>query len=301
MICVMHHYRRQPDPRTTSANPNGAIRPQNVSGSTSTPVNRHFRAGNQPRFFARQVNHRGCDLIRFADSPQVEIHCQDALHNKNRLSDVLQRELTDSHSPPAALVDKPPVAPAKTPADEPPVGSGGAISLVANLPYAIAAPLLINLLLEAPQMRRFCFTVQREVADRMVSEPNRKTYGPLSITLQATCHIRRIASIPRAVFWPRPQVDSQMLRLDRMPDGPLSHAELGQFVSLVRASFLHRRKTMAYNIESAVGAESAKLVADLIDRRARPENVTVSQWITIHRRLHEDDVVAPIDAHPADV
>jgi len=211
---------------------------------------------------------------RFADSPHVEIYCQDALHNKNRLCDVLQRELANFDSLPAARVDSALGGPVAR-----------SLTLVANLPYGIAAPLLINLLLEAPQMRQFCFTVQREVADRMMAPPNGKTYGPLSITLQASCRIRRIANISRGAFWPSPQVDSQMLRLDRMQDGPLSHAELRPFVSLVRASFLHRRKTMAYNIASAVGPESAKLVADLIDARARPENVTISQWIAIHRRL----------------
>lgn len=235
---------------------------------------------------------------RFADSPNVEVHCQDALHNKNRLGEVLQRELTNIDSPSATLVDKPPVAPSQALVDEPSVTP--ALTLVANLPYGIAAPLLINLLLEAPQMRRFCFTVQREVADRMVAEPNSKTYGPLSITLQATCHIRRIANVSRGAFWPRPKVDSQMLRLDRMQDSPLSHAELRPFVSLVRASFLHRRKTMAYNLDSAVGRESAKLVADLVDGRARPENVTVSQWITIHRRLCDRHVVVPNDRSQGD-
>ena len=247
---------------------------------------------------------------RFADSPNVEVHCQDALHNKNRLGEVLQRELIDVDSgsetlvdeppvgPRQALVGKPPVAPFQAPVDKPPVTP--ALTLVANLPYGIAAPLLINLLLEAPQMRRFCFTVQREVADRMVAEPNGKTYGPLSITLQATCHIRRMANVSRAAFWPRPKVDSQMLRLDRMQDGPLSYAELRPFVSLVRASFLHRRKTMAYNLESAVGPESAKLVADLIDGRARPENVTVSQWITIYRRLRDRRALVPTDPCQSD-
>lgn len=212
---------------------------------------------------------------RFADSPNVVIHCGDALANKNRLCDFLRCELAGDAGSTAE----------HEPASESDHPDRGSLSLVANLPYGIAAPLLVNLLLEVQRMARFTFTVQKEVTERIEAEPDCKAYGPLAITFQTICRMRRIVDVPASAFWPRPQVESVMLRLDRLTDGPLCFSELRPFVGFVRASFLHRRKTLAYNLKSALGMDPGDIVGDMVDLRARPENVVVEQWVDLYRRI----------------
>jgi len=218
---------------------------------------------------------------RFAHAGHVEIHHQDALDSKHTLGDALRQTVTGAGVPAAVR--------GMTPA----TGTGGSLLLVANLPYGIAAPLLMNLLIDAPRMRRLCFTVQREVAQRMASPPGVKAYGPIAVAVQVACRIRRIADVPRQAFWPRPHVDSRMIRLDRVDGGLIRPGDLGSFVSMVRHVFLHRRKTLAYNLQAAMGERAVTLAADLVDGRARPENVTIAQWVALYGRFVEHDLLRP--------
>lgn len=160
----------------------------------------------------------------------------------------------------------------------------GRLLLVANLPYAIATPLLANLLLEPARIERFCFTVQKELADRFQAAPGTKQYGPFSIVLQAVCRITRLAKLPPAVFWPQPKVDSTMLRLDleRTPFDSLDR--LAAFMHLLRAGFAHRRKTLAYNL-SLLSPDASDRLKGIVDPSERPERIGVETWIELANHL----------------
>ena len=152
----------------------------------------------------------------------------------------------------------------------------GRCCLVANLPYSIASPLLADLILSDLPMSLACFTVQKEVADRIVAPPGGKEIGPLSVVLQAAASIERIASVPPQAFWPQPKVDSVMLRM-------VLHSEPGDLALLsrvVHACFLHRRKTLRSNIETAFGAEAVARATENtnIDLTRRPETLSVREW-----------------------
>lgn len=162
---------------------------------------------------------------------------------------------------------------------------GGACRLVANLPYSIASPLIIDLLLSDLGVDRFCFTVQAEVADRLASPPGRKSYGPLSVAVQALCDVRAVADLPPSVFWPRPGVGSRMLRLDRVPAKAARIADLPHLVHVVRTCFLLRRKKLVHGLaplrpgERIDAAEwGARLGCDL---SRRPEELAVEEWIAL--------------------
>jgi 16S rRNA (adenine1518-N6/adenine1519-N6)-dimethyltransferase len=161
--------------------------------------------------------------------------------------------------------------------------------LVANLPYQIASPLLVNLLLDVPAVSRLCFTVQLEVGDRLAANVGTKQYGRLSVLVQATCTLRRIACVPASAFWPRPKVDSVMMRLD-------AHERVGRrgLWWALRMGFAHRRKMLRTNLAEHVAADQfARLCEELdVDPRARPEALTISQWVALADWLAGHHVLA---------
>lgn len=163
--------------------------------------------------------------------------------------------------------------------------NSGKMMLVANLPYSIATPVLANLLLEPCGFDRFCFTVQREVADRFVAAPRTKDYGPISIAVQCACRVERLAILPPQVFWPRPIVESAMLKMDVGRNPFETHERLGRFMNLLRSGFAHRRKTLKYNLARVIEEESCRTIADEFDLTRRPETLSVDEWIALSQRL----------------
>jgi 16S rRNA (adenine1518-N6/adenine1519-N6)-dimethyltransferase len=119
-------------------------------------------------------------------------------------------------------------------------------AMVSNLPYSIATPLLVRTVTELPPVRTWTVMVQREIADRLRAPPGSRLYGAPSVTLQLACDVRMLRTVDRAVFTPRPRVDSAVLRLERRATAP--SAELAR---LVRGAFAHRRKTLAGSLELA--------------------------------------------------
>ena len=92
--------------------------------------------------------------------------------------------------------------------------STGRGMLVANLPYDIATSLVVNLIIGDFGIRRMCFTVQTEVADRFLGHPGTSDYGPVSIMAQTFCDVRRVTRLPPQAFWPSPKVHSSMIRME---------------------------------------------------------------------------------------
>lgn len=159
--------------------------------------------------------------------------------------------------------------------------------LVANLPYHIASPLIIDLLTADIEFSRFCFTVQKEMAQRIMGKPSTKDYGPMSIVLQSCCRIRHVADLPAHVFWPAPNVDSTALRLDIDTGRFESARALGRFTELLRLAFSHRRKTLRYNLRRRYTDEVlARAFEEVeVDPGDRPETLSVDKWLALFERL----------------
>jgi len=119
-------------------------------------------------------------------------------------------------------------------------------AVVANLPYSIATPLILRTIAELPTLARWTVMVQREIADRLRAGPGSRTYGAPSVVVQLACDVRLLRSVDRAVFTPRPRVDSALLRLDRT--GAAAPAAVA---GLVRDGFAHRRKALPRSLEHA--------------------------------------------------
>ena len=123
----------------------------------------------------------------------------------------------------------------------------GANKLVANLPYNVATPLVVESLDGLPQVELWCVMVQREVADRFFAQPSTKAYGAVSVLLQLVTERTGFHPVSRNVFRPRPNVESAIVAFRRMglPED-FSHVK-----RIVEAAFAHRRKKLANSLELA--------------------------------------------------
>ncbi len=196
-----------------------------------------------------------------ADYSNVTLICADALSGKNRLNPELVEHL-------ARLA---------------PLGSPYRRKLVANLPYNIATPLLCLLLLREEPWDRFVFTVQREVADRLVAEPGSKQYGAVSVLVQAVAEAELLRTLPPNVFWPQPKVHSAMVRIRPDRAKRAAVADIERLYEFVRRLMLHRRKVLrqalAACLRSISPAEADQILAEAgIERQRRAETLGLAEF-----------------------
>ncbi len=123
---------------------------------------------------------------------------------------------------------------------------GRAIRLVANLPYNVASPLAIELLIAGVDL--LAFTVQKEVADRLRAAPGSKDYGPLSVMAQLLSKVELLRTLPPQAFWPMPKIESALVRLTR---ADRLGAQAGPFSAFIHTLFSARRKTLKNGLTQA--------------------------------------------------
>jgi 16S rRNA (adenine1518-N6/adenine1519-N6)-dimethyltransferase len=137
--------------------------------------------------------------------------------------------------------------------------------LVANLPYNVATPIVVESLEGLPSLDLWCVMVQREVADRFFAAPGTKAYGAVSVLIQLAAERTGFHPVSRTVFRPRPNVDSALVAFRRRPL-PDTFAEVKR---VVEASFAHRRKTLPNSLELA-GATTRARAAEALAALGRP-------------------------------
>ena len=120
--------------------------------------------------------------------------------------------------------------------------------LVANLPYGIAAPLILDSIVDLPTCSTWVAMVQREVGERLAAAPGTKAYGVPSALAQSACRVKVVRPVSRNVFRPIPHVDSVIVRLDRA--GPAAPPQVRK---LIAQAFAHRRKALAKSVALATG------------------------------------------------
>ena len=210
---------------------------------------------------------------QLAKADNVEIINADALENKNTLCAQAVKAVT------AAKEEL-----------------GGRFMLVANLPYNVAASVMANLVVGgegnviADEMH---VTVQKEVAERMVSAPGSKLYGILSIYMEACGDAKMIRKLPASVFWPAPQVESAMISFVRNQKKVSRIHNLSIFKDTVNLFMGHRRKMLQGCVKFADGRlEKVHGWHDIfaeafIDPHKRPEELTATDYISIANLCYE--------------
>ena len=160
--------------------------------------------------------------------------------------------------------------------------------LVANLPYNVSVPVLLNILEHFPTITRGVVMVQSEVADRLAAVANNKDYGSPTVKANWWAHLKIAGNVSRSVFWPIPNVDSSLVRFDRhLPAG--SEAERVATFTVVDHAFAKRRKMLRSALSQLFksNAESVLIQAG-IDPTSRGEVLTVEQFLKIGKQLLND-------------
>jgi 16S rRNA (adenine1518-N6/adenine1519-N6)-dimethyltransferase len=138
------------------------------------------------------------------------------------------------------------------------------MKLVSNLPYAVAVPVVSNLLLSNVPIERMVVTVQWEIAERLMAVPGTKDYGALAVLVQSLAEVTLVRKLPPAVFWPRPQVDSAIVCI--RPDA-VRREHVGdalRFRTFLRDLYAHRRKNLRGGLLALPGKRFSK---EEVDRR----------------------------------
>ena len=150
------------------------------------------------------------------------------------------------------------------------------VKLVANLPYNIASPLIVELLVVG--VRLLAFTVQKEVALRLKAAAGSDDYGPLSVMAQMLARVEVLRALPPQAFWPAPKIESSLVRLTRKDELGDRAAAFGRFVQRL---FSFRRKTLRKALTQAGHDAEAALGMTGLDPQVRPEVLTPPQLLQL--------------------
>ena len=153
------------------------------------------------------------------------------------------------------------------------------LRLVGNLPYNISTPLLFHLLSQGKVICNMHFMLQKEVVDRMAASPGSRTYGRLSVMLQARCEVIPLFDIGPESFDPPPKVDSSVVRLLPLENPPVSTDDLDGFGELVGLAFGQRRKTLRNNLKKRINEREISSLG--IDPGCRPETLSLQEFVQL--------------------
>jgi 16S rRNA (adenine1518-N6/adenine1519-N6)-dimethyltransferase len=171
------------------------------------------------------------------------------------------------------------------------------LKLVANLPYYITTPILMQVLQSDIKFDNIVVMMQKEVADRLSAEPGTKDYGSLTLAVQYRMNAKLAFTVSRTAFVPNPNVDSAIISLTPREPLAVQPRNEKQLFELFRIGFVMRRKTLWNNLTQAFGKNEAmteKLNAALeaadISPKVRAEKLTLADFITLHNALYDAGV-----------
>ena len=168
------------------------------------------------------------------------------------------------------------------------------VKVLANLPYYITTPVIMGLLESSYKFTSLIFMVQKEVAERMVSEPGTKAFGSLSVAVQYYTKAEIIHQVPSSVFLPSPDVQSAIIKLKQYKENPYKPLDEEFFFSVVKAIFQQRRKNIKNGLTKAAEINLPKKVVlkslkeTQIDKRKRGEKLTIEKMVELSNALKKN-------------
>lgn len=173
--------------------------------------------------------------------------------------------------------------------------------LVANLPYNVAVPIVLTVLEKLPSIQTVLVMVQAEVADRLAATPGNKIYGVPSAKVAWYASARRTLTIGRNVFYPVPNVDSALVKIERRPQ-PDTAATREQVFAVIDAAFAQRRKTLRQalaGLAGSAGAAQEALERAGVSPTARGETLDIDQFAAVAQQLNAASAGACVPAASA--
>lgn len=160
--------------------------------------------------------------------------------------------------------------------------------LIGNLPYYITTPILFKFL-ENNVYNSATIMVQKEVGDRIISKPNSKKYNALSVIVQYLTDVEKVINVSRKLFYPVPNVDSVVIRLEKRKNRELSLEKEAEFIKFVKACFMQKRKTLANNLTELYGKNKERVIALLRDNNfidsVRAEQLSLDDFIRLFNQI----------------
>ncbi len=154
------------------------------------------------------------------------------------------------------------------------------LKLIGNLPYNISSPILFKVVEQSDKFIDAHFMLQKEVVERIISQPNSKIYGRLSVILQYHFDCSMILKIPPEVFYPQPKVDSAILRL-KPKANKLVINDYVFFENIVKQSFAQRRKTLHNNLKGILKELDVDPSTLPVDTKLRAENLSMEDFVSL--------------------
>ncbi len=153
-------------------------------------------------------------------------------------------------------------------------------ALCGNLPYHLTSELLERTCEVVDHLKRAVFLIQLEVAERICAEPGNRTWGALSVNLQAMFSAKRALVVPKGAFWPAPEVDGGVIELVPLSAEQRARAPLSVLRPIVKVAFAQRRKRLSNALKKRPDALEAMRALG-IDVGQRPEMLTVDEWTAV--------------------
>ncbi len=150
------------------------------------------------------------------------------------------------------------------------------IRVFGNLPYNISTPLIFHLLEHLEVIQDMHFMLQKEVVERLAAEPNSKTYGRISVSIQQACQVELVLMVPPGAFTPPPKVESAVVRLIPYKESPYPVKDRGALHKICLIAFNQRRKTIRNNLKQIMNDDQLEALG--IDPNARPETLSVADY-----------------------
>lgn len=169
----------------------------------------------------------------------------------------------------------------------------GEWTMVSNLPYNVAVPLLVDMLDRAPRIREYLVMVQREVGERLTAQPGEDAYGAASVRVAYRARAELVRRVPADVFWPRPKVESVTVRLTPRP-APVDVDRAALF-RVIDEGFAERRKTMRNALRrlGLDGPSAERVLADNgLEPDVRAERLGLPEFARIAEALRREGVLA---------
>lgn len=224
-----------------------------------------FLARNAKEVIAFEIDSRFVEILKdtLSDYDNVTIHHQDIL--KVNFNDLIYQNLHDAER----------------------------LVVVANLPYYITTPIIMNLIESNLKFDQLVMMMQKEVAERMTAAVNTKSYNSLTLAIQNTMDAKIAFIVPKSVFIPQPNVDSAVLSLTRL-EHPIAEVDnLEKFHHLIQICFVQRRKTIWNNLRNAakdldLSVEQLETALDEahIEKARRAESLTLEDYQRLYNAIY---------------
>lgn len=167
---------------------------------------------------------------------------------------------------------------------------GGNYSVVANIPYYLTTPLIMNFVENGENVQSLTLTIQKEVAERLCAKPATKDYGAITVGVSAVADVTLTRELSRTLFFPQPNVDSAVVRID-MNKNKFDITDRKLFRKTVKTGFAMRRKTLSNNLMVGFGIDrtlAEKILANCkFAANCRGEELSVEQFVMLYRAIEQ--------------